>query len=135
MAIPMWLPRRSWFSLRPLGVAEAAPLLALCLAGAPLVGQVTRAERSGFRETSSYADVLSFLDSLQRLHSEVRVGTLATSPEGRPVPYVLVARPLVFTPAEAHRSGKLVIYIQANIHAGEVEGKEAAQMLLRDLLQ
>ena len=26
-----------------------------------------------------------------------------------------------------------MIYLQANIHAGEVEGKEAAQMLLRDL--
>ena len=36
-------------------------------------------------------------------------------------------------PAEAHRSGKPVVWLQANIHAGEVEGKEAAQMLLRDL--
>jgi hypothetical protein len=46
---------------------------------------------------------------------------------------VVAARPLVRTPAEALRSGKPIVYLQANIHAGEVEGKEAAQMLLRDL--
>jgi hypothetical protein len=77
--------------------------------------------------------VLSFLDSLQRVAREIRVGTLAVSPEGRRVPYVLASRPLVSGPADAHRSGKLIVYLQANIHAGEVEGKEAAQMLLRDL--
>jgi zinc carboxypeptidase len=99
----------------------------------PLVAQTTRPERTGFRETSTYADVLGFLDSLQRITGDLRVGTLAASPEGRPVPYVVAARPPVFSPTEAHRSGKLVIYLQANIHAGEVEGKEAAQMLLRDL--
>ena len=98
-----------------------------------LTAQSTRAERTAFRETSSYADVLGFLDSLQRLDAGIRVGTLAVSPEGRRVPYVIAARPASLGPAEAHRSGKPVIWLQANIHAGEVEGKEAAQMLLRDL--
>lgn len=74
-----------------------------------------------------------FLDSLQRARADLRVGTLAVSAEGRPVPYVLAARPMMADPAEARRSGKPVIYLQGNIHAGEVEGKEAAQMLLRDL--
>ena len=44
-----------------------------------------------------------------------------------------LARPLPFSPGEAHRSLKPIVYVQANIHGGEVEGKEAAQMLLRDL--
>ncbi|HEX6434419.1 MAG TPA: M14 family metallopeptidase [Gemmatimonadales bacterium] len=99
----------------------------------PLAAQSTRPERTGFRETSSYLDVLGFVDSLQMRSSELRIGTLGTSAEGRRIPYVVAARPGVMTPAEAHRSGKPVIYLQANIHAGEVEGKEAAQMLLRDL--
>jgi hypothetical protein len=77
--------------------------------------------------------VLGFLDSLQRATGLIRVGTLAMSAEGRRVPYVLASRPLISSAAEAHRSGKLIVYLQANIHAGEVEGKEAAQMLLRDL--
>jgi hypothetical protein len=98
-----------------------------------LDGQTTRPERTSFRETSSYPDVLAFLDSLQMVTREIRVGMLGTSPEGRRIPYVIAARPLVRSPAEAHRTGKLLVYLQANIHAGEVEGKEAAQMLLRDL--
>lgn len=40
---------------------------------------------------------------------------------------------MVATPGDAHRTGKPILYIQANIHAGEVEGKEAMQMLLREL--
>jgi hypothetical protein len=95
--------------------------------------QSTRAERTEYRETSSYADVLGFLDSLRALGAPIAVDTLGLSPAGRPVPYVVASRPLPAGPAEARRSGKPVIYLQANIHAGEVEGKEAAQMLLRDL--
>jgi hypothetical protein len=98
-----------------------------------LDAQTTRPERTGYRETSSYADVVAFLDSLQRTAGDIRLGTLAISPEGRPVPYVLAARPLPASPAEAHRMNKPIVFLQANIHAGEVEGKEAAQMLLRDL--
>ena len=95
--------------------------------------QQTTAERSGARETSSYRDVMAFLDSLQMRTRDIRVWTLFRSPEGKPVPVVLAARPMVDGPAAAQRSGKPIFYIQANIHAGEVEGKEAAQMLLRDL--
>lgn len=108
------------------------PLLLLLLA-TPLAAQQTRAEQTDYRETSSHADVLGFVDSLQRLGAGIRVGRLGTSPQGRLLPYVVASRPLVDGPAEAHRSGKPVVYIQANIHAGEVEGKEAALMLLRDL--
>lgn len=108
-------------------------LLLAALFSTPLAAQSTRPERTGFRETSSYNDVLAFLDSLGQATLDLRIGTLAISPEGRRVPYVLAARPLPAGPAEAHRSGKPVVYLQANIHGGEVEGKEAAQMLLRDL--
>jgi hypothetical protein len=77
--------------------------------------------------------VIGFLDSLGQTTGDIRVGTLAMSPEGRSVPYVVAARPLPSGPAAAHRTGKPIVWLQANIHAGEVEGKEAAQMLLRDL--
>lgn len=105
----------------------------LALLAPPLAAQTTRPERTDFRETSTYADVRSFLDSLQRRSRDVRMETLATSPKSRRVPYVVVSRPMVSTAADARRTGKLVVYLQGNIHAGEVEGKEASQMLLRDL--
>jgi hypothetical protein len=110
-------------------------LISVLLVGAssPCRAQATTAERSDYKETSSHADVLAFLDSLARRTPDLRRWTLTTSPEGRSVPVVLAARPMVDGPAAAHRSGKPIVYLQANIHAGEVEGKEAAQMLLRDL--
>ena len=100
---------------------------------APLAAQQTRPERTANTETSSHADVLRFVDSLRLLGADIQVGELGRSPEGKSIPYVLASRPLVTDPAAAHRSGKPLVMIQANIHAGEVEGKEAAQMLLRDL--
>jgi hypothetical protein len=110
---------------------RSLPLLLLSVA--PLAAQQTRAERTAYAETSSHADVLAFVDSLQRLGAGIRVGRLGLSPQGRVLPYIIAARPLVDAPARAARTGKPVIYLQANIHAGEVEGKEAALMLLRDL--
>jgi hypothetical protein len=112
---------------------QAAGLAALLLLGSPLRAQTTRAERTEYRETSTYADVLAFLDSLRIRGAPISLHTLALSHEGRAIPYVVASRPLVKDRQEAGRSGKPVVYLQANIHAGEVEGKEAAQMLLRDL--
>jgi hypothetical protein len=109
-------------------------LLALALLpAATLSAQQTTAERTGYTETSSHADVVAFIDSLQRLGAGIRVGRLGTSPMGRVLPYIIASRPLVDAPTRAARTGKPVIYIQGNIHGGEVEGKEATLMLVRDL--
>jgi hypothetical protein len=108
-------------------------LLAVLAAVSPLAAQQTRPERSSGRETSSYSDVIGFIDSLEKAGATIRVGSLGQSPEGKTIPYLIVSRPLVDDPAAAARSGKPVLYIQANIHSGEVEGKEALQMIVRDL--
>lgn len=114
---------------------RSAPICAALLLSLPLAAgaQQTRPERTAGAETSTYADVLSFVDSLAARTRDIRVGTLGVSPEGRRLPYVIAARPMVDSPGDAARTGKPVLYIQGNIHSGEVEGKEAAQALLRDL--
>ncbi|PHX96388.1 MAG: hypothetical protein CK531_08675, partial [Gemmatimonadetes bacterium] len=94
----------------------------------------TRAERTGFKETSTHADVVAFVDSLQSRGAKVHVGIIGRTTQGRELPYVIASRPLVTTPLEAKRLGRPIVYIQGNIHAGEVEGKEAMQAVLRDLL-
>ncbi len=134
-------PRFACSRLAPLpGAVLAAIILAGC-AAAPGTAQPaasalalprTRAERTDYRETSSYADVMSFLDSLRALGAPISVSELARSPMGKVVPLVVASRPVVRTPAEARRLGRPVVYVQANIHAGEVEGKEAMLALLRD---
>jgi hypothetical protein len=98
------------------------------------VRPLTRAERSRFTETSTYDDVRRFLDSLGALGAKVTVGSIGRTVQGREIPYVVVSRPAVATAAEARRLHRPIVYVQANIHGGEVEGKEAVQALVRDLL-
>ncbi len=93
----------------------------------------TRAERTDYQETSRYQDVIEFLDALVDKGAPISVYTIGTSTAGRQIPMVIAASPLPADPAAARRSNKPIVCIQANIHAGEVEGKEATLMLLRDL--
>ncbi len=93
----------------------------------------TRAERTGYTETSHHADVIRFLDSLVLMRAPIVVTELGRSGEGRVLPLVIASKPTVRTPAEARALRRPIVYVQANIHAGEVEGKEAVQALLRDL--
>ena len=96
----------------------------------------TRAEATGYAETSTFADVTSFCDALAREYPFVKRASLCRSTEGRDVPLLIVSKPGFTSGSQAHASGDhLVVYIQANIHAGEVEGKEAILMLVRDLLK
>ena len=59
---------------------------------------------------------------------------MGKSLEGKIIPVAVLSSPAVNTAADARASGKLIIYIQGNIHAGEVEGKEATLMLMREIL-
>jgi hypothetical protein len=96
----------------------------VCMTAAAAGAQQTRAERSKYTETSTHADVVAFVDSLQARGAKLRVGITGRSGQGREMPYVIASRPLVATPLEAKRLGKPIVYIQGNIHAGEVEGKK-----------
>jgi Zinc carboxypeptidase len=93
----------------------------------------TRPELTNYRETSRYSDVRSFLDSLGKLRAPIVLGSIGKTNEGREIPYVIASRPLVSTPSAAKQLGRPIVYVQGNIHAGEVEGKDALLALVRDL--
>ena len=97
-------------------------------------GPRTVAESSNYAATSRYADVMAFIRELQRLSPLVRVETLCESAEGRAVPLLIIGRPVPASPYGLRTDKRMVVYIQANIHAGEVEGKEASLMLARDVV-
>jgi hypothetical protein len=91
-------------------------------------------EKSNFVKTSTYADVMSFLTAIQSKSDLVHVFSMGKSLEGKDIPVAVLSKDKIKTAAEAHASGKEVVYIQGNIHAGEVEGKEVIMMLMRDIL-
>jgi len=95
---------------------------------------LTVAESSNFTATSRYADVMEFIKALQRQSPFIRVETLCTSTESREVPLLVIGNPVPSSPLDLKYDDRTVVYIQANIHAGEVEGKEATLMLARDIL-
>ena len=112
-------------------------MVVTCLAGSVAGAQAgprTQAERTGYLETSSHESVMAFLDSLVRPGRPIAAGVMGKTTEGRDLKYVIVSRPLFATPDAARRSGRPIVFVQGNIHSGEVEGKEALQALVRDLL-
>ncbi len=95
----------------------------------------TRAEATGYGETSRHADVLRFLAELEAGRDPRFARTsFGSSPEGRELPLVVFSARGIRTPAEARAAGLPVVLVINGIHAGEVEGKEASLMLARDLL-
>ena len=94
----------------------------------------SRAEQTNYEETSRYDDVLRFFDELQRQSPLVRVQSFGTSVEGRALPLVVLSDPPISDPRDARASGKPIVFVFANIHAGEVEGKEAMQHMARRIV-
>ena len=95
---------------------------------------MTIAERTNFERTSTLEEVVGVLDALDAQTDLMHRETLLLTVQGREVPLVVLADPPISTPEQAFQSGKLVVYIQANIHGGEVEGKEASLIAMRDIL-
>jgi Zinc carboxypeptidase len=94
---------------------------------------LTVAEASDFRATSSYDQTIAFLRRLEGRLPALHLDFYGTSGEGRPLPVVVVAADRAFTPEAAAAAGRPVVMIQNGIHGGEIDGKDACLMLLRDL--
>jgi Zinc carboxypeptidase len=112
----------------------AAALVALASThAAAQVRPLTRAERSNFVETSRYADVRAFLDTVAAASPRIHLTTFGYTFEGRALPLAIVSTLRDVSPQAVRASGKTVVYLQGDIHAGEVEGKEALLQILRDV--
>jgi hypothetical protein len=115
----------------------AAVILFTILAAPTLAQDVpeslrTRAERSNFEETSRYEDLSTFLTAISAKSPLVRTMSFGTTEQGRAMPLVTLSNPAVARPSEKP-AGRPVVFLLANIHGGEVEGKEAVQILMRRL--
>ena len=95
---------------------------------------ITKPEKTQYTETSLYQDVMDFIAAIEVQSELVHMESMGKSLEGREIPVVVMANPKITTPEEAVASGKPVMYVQGNIHSGEVEGKEVLQILMREIL-
>ncbi|MCI0436451.1 MAG: M14 family metallopeptidase [Gemmatimonadetes bacterium] len=109
--------------------------LALALAAGPALAQSdamrTAPERTDHRETTRYDDVVAFMRAADAASDVIHYTTFGRTFEGRDMPLAVVGRVSGPEPEAVRASGRTIVYLQGNIHAGEVEGKEALLMLLR----
>lgn len=93
----------------------------------------TPAEAAHFRTTPDHAQTLDYLKRLQQAApGRIRLQTFGTTPEGRPMTVVIASGDGTFSPEAARAAHTPVVLLQAGIHPGEIEGKDAGLMLLRD---
>ena len=119
--------------LRPLC---ASLLLALASAANAQSALTTVAERSGFTETGRYEEVTALCDAFARQYPKaVRCTTFGTTPEGRPMKALVASTSGALTSEQAQRRGLPVVLIQGGIHAGEIDGKDAGFLALREVLE
>jgi len=89
---------------------------------------ITPAEANGFTDTPSYAETRAWLERLAAASPLVRVETFGRSPQGRELIAVFVS------PDDGELDpSKPTLFVQAGIHPGEIDGKDAGLMLLRDI--
>lgn len=94
---------------------------------------ITTSERSEYHATETHGEVVELLDRIAARSPIATRATLGRSVEGRELPLLILADPPVTSAAEAHASGKLIVYLQGSIHGGEVDGKPALIQLAREL--
>jgi len=108
----------------------------LAQADAPPAALATLAEQTGYRQTGRYAEVERLCQAYQQAWPEaVRCFEFGRSPEGRPMLALSVSRSGALTPEVARQRGLPVFLVQGGIHAGEIDGKDAGFLALREMLQ
>jgi hypothetical protein len=93
---------------------------------------LTRPERTDYAETSRYDDVIAYMKQMAAANPQIHLTTYGYTYEGKPLPLAVIGAP-GSSVEEVIATKKTRVYIQANIHAGEVEGKEAVLWLLRSI--
>ena len=94
----------------------------------------TKAEATDYRETPRYDETMAYCRRLAAASPFVHIEELGRSPEGREIIALVVSLDKAFTPEAARATGKEIVLVNACIHAGECEGKDAGLALIRDLL-
>jgi murein tripeptide amidase MpaA len=103
------------------------------LIAAPDDPWITPAEKTGLVSTPSYDETVEWLQRLVDAAPQLEMVSIGKSLQGRDFWMVIASAEGHFSPQAMQASGKPVLLAQAGIHAGEIDGKDAGLMLLRDM--
>src|SRR6056297_3559120 len=112
-------------------------LLFMVFTSTTLLGQTsewkTYYEKSGYKRTPSYEKTIEYSKKLAENSKQLEFKTFGKSARGKDLPLLIFDKDSEFTPEKAKEKNKLVLLIEACIHPGESEGKDAGLMLLRNI--
>ncbi len=94
---------------------------------------ITPSEKTGLTETPSYDETIAYLRKLDKASSLLSLREFGRTAQGRTLYVVIATRERSLTPDKARKIGKPTLLAQAGIHSGEIDGKDAGLMLLRDI--
>lgn len=95
---------------------------------------ITFYEKTGYKETPRYDETIEYCKKLDNASEWIMYQKFGISPQLRELPLLIVDKNGNFTPEAVRKSGNAVLLVQACIHAGEPEGKDAGFTLLRDII-
>ncbi len=113
--------------------AKAAASLAASSENVP-ADLLTTGEKTQWQKTGRYDEVITLMRKMEQKSPMVKVVQFGTTSQGRAMYAMIVSSDRAFTPAAAAKTNKAVILIQSGIHSGEIEGKDTALMLVRDMV-
>lgn len=94
---------------------------------------ITPAERSGLVSSPNYVTTMAWLQRLSEASPQLSMQSIGHSNQGRDIQMLVVDRDGLSDPVAIQESGRSLVLIHAGIHSGEIDGKDAGMMLLRDL--
>jgi hypothetical protein len=94
---------------------------------------ITPAERAGFVTTPRYAEVRAWLERLDAASPLIAIEMFGRTGEGHELLMVRASKGASKGAGRTNGGRKPVVLVQAGIHAGEIDGKDAGLMLLRDI--
>src|SRR3979490_2733305 len=123
-------------------VTAVVSLFAAGVSVAPALGVASKepalqtvAEQSHFLRTGRYDEVVRLCAAYERTWRDaVRCTQFGRTPEGRPMFVLTVSRTGALTPEQARKRNLPVMLMQGGIHSGEIDGKDAGFLALRELL-
>lgn len=91
-------------------------------------------ERSNYTTTPDYERTIDYFKKVEHQSEYAKLLKFGETPQGRNLYCFIVSKDKAFSPKQAKQTRKPIILIQNGIHSGEIEGKDACMMLIRELL-
>ncbi len=95
---------------------------------------LTRFEKSNFFETPDYNETMEYCSELVNASEYAKMFSFGLSPQGRDINCIIVSKARQFEPDDLDERERPVLLVINGIHSGEINGKDASMLLLREIL-